>query len=62
MDEEWNETLRCPMCDKTGLASLFQGEDDEVPTVRTVPDGFKVVTVKNGIDFRCVGCEVAVKP
>jgi len=62
MDDEWNENLHCPLCRKTGLASLFQGEGDEVPTARTVSDGFKVVTVKYGIDFHCVDCEVAVKP
>ena len=54
MDEEWNENLHCPLCRKTGLASLFQSEGDEVPTARTVSDGFKVVTVKYGIDFHCV--------
>jgi hypothetical protein len=62
MDDEWNERLQCPLCHKIGMASLSQGEGDEAPTVRTVPDGFKVVTIKNGIDFHCVDCEVAVKP
>jgi hypothetical protein len=41
--DDWNEKLRCPNCGKTGMASLSQ-VDDHMPTVESLPDGFKVVT------------------
>jgi hypothetical protein len=62
MTEEWNEKLRCPSCRKTGVASLSQGERDNMPTVRCVPDGFKAVQTEYGPDFRCGTCDIAVDP
>ncbi|MDO8981472.1 MAG: hypothetical protein Q7V17_19820 [Afipia sp.] len=44
------------------MASLSQGESDEMPTVQSVPDGFKVVQTEYGPDFRCEGCDVAAEP
>jgi len=52
MTDEWNESLRCPTCGKTGIASLSQDNDD-APTVQSVPDGFKVVATQYGPDFLC---------
>ena len=62
MTDEWNEQLRCPHCRKTGMASLSQGEDDQTPSVLSVPDGFKVVQTEYGPDFQCGTCNVAVLP
>jgi hypothetical protein len=60
MQDLWFENLRCPICGKTGKASLSQDNGDE-PTVQLVPDGFKVVDTEHGPDFRCATCDVAVE-
>lgn len=61
--DEWNEQLRCPMCGKTGMASLSQDDDHEFATVRSVPDGFKIVVRRGGgPDFQCTMCNLAVMP
>jgi hypothetical protein len=62
MTDEWNEKLRCPICRKTGMASLSQGDGDETPTFRCVPEGFKVVETEHGGNFFCAVCDVAVDP
>jgi hypothetical protein len=62
MTDEWNEKLRCPSCGKTGMASLSQGDRDDMPTVHSVPDGFKAVQTEYGPDFRCGACDVPVDP
>jgi hypothetical protein len=62
MTDEWNEKLRCPKCGKTGMASLSQGDDADIPAVQSVPDGFKVVATLHGPDFQCTTCNVAVVP
>jgi hypothetical protein len=61
MTDEWNESLRCPRCGKTGMASLSQ-VDADTPTVHSVPDGFEVITTMHGPDFRCATCNVEVVP
>jgi hypothetical protein len=58
---EWNKKLRCPNCNKTGMASLSQ-VDADVPTIHVVPDGFKVVQTEFGPDFHCATCDVAAVP
>jgi hypothetical protein len=60
--DEWNEELRCPKCGKTGMASLSQGDDADIPTVHGIPDGFKVVAAQYGPDFHCTTCNIAVVP
>jgi hypothetical protein len=60
--DEWKEDLRCPECGKTGVASLSQGEDADMPTIHIVPDGFKIVTTQYGPDFYCVTCDIEVAP
>jgi hypothetical protein len=62
MKDEWNETLRCPVCHKTGMASLCQDEAADTPTVQRAADGFKVVDTAYGLNFHCESCDVAVKP
>jgi hypothetical protein len=62
MIEEWDEKLRCPSCRKTGVASLSQGERDNMPTVQSLSDGFRAVQTEYGPDFRCGTCDVAVDP
>jgi hypothetical protein len=62
MADAWNEDLRCPNCSKAGTASLSQGDNADVPTVHTVPDGFKVVHTPYGPDFRCATCDIPVEP
>ena len=61
MKDEWNESLRCPTCGKTGRASLSQDSGD-MPTVLSVPDGFKIVATRYGPNFQCTTCNVAVVP
>ena len=61
MKDEWNESLRCPICGKTGRASLSQDNGD-APSVLSVPDGFKIVATQYGPNFQCTTCDVAVKP
>jgi hypothetical protein len=60
--DQWTETLRCPICRKTGKASLTQGEHDEKPTVNSVPPGFKVVSKQHGLSFHCEDCDAEVLP
>src|SRR6266566_1559023 len=43
MKDKWNERLRCPICGNAGMASLWQDEDSETPTVQSVPSGFRIV-------------------
>jgi hypothetical protein len=62
MKDEWNETLRCPNCGKTGMASLCQDDGAEAPTTQTVPNGFKAVAGEYGPNFHCETCDVAVNP
>ena len=61
MVEDWYEKLRCPKCGKTGMASLVQPEAENLPAVKSVPDGFKVVKTLTGPDFRCETCNVRVE-
>jgi hypothetical protein len=62
MKDEWNERLRCPVCGNAGMASLYQDDGAETPTVQTVPNGFKVVAEQYGLNFNCETCDVAVQP
>ena len=62
MTDEWNEELRCPECGKTGVVSLSQGGGADIPTVHSVPDGFKVVSTQYGPDFHCRTCDIPVVP
>jgi hypothetical protein len=61
MIDEWNEQLRCPNCGTTGIAALYQGDDDNTPTVRGVSDGFGVVQADYGPKFHCGACDVPVE-
>jgi hypothetical protein len=62
MMDERNERLRCPICGKTGTASLFQDDDSDMPTVHSVPDGFEVIADRYGPGFQCTTCNVPVVP
>jgi hypothetical protein len=62
MSDEWNEELRCPECGKTGIASLSQASGDNMPTVQSVQDGFKVIATQYGPDFHCGTCNIPVAP
>jgi hypothetical protein len=62
MTDDWNERLRCPKCGKTGMASLTQSDDADIPTVYSVPDGFKIVATSYGPNFHCGTCNVPVLP
>jgi len=62
MKDAWTESLRCPICGKTGMASLWQGEDAETATVQRAPNGFKIVHTEYGPNFNCEACDVAVNP
>ncbi len=60
--DEWNEELRCPKCGVTGMAGLSQGDEADIPTVHSVPDGFEVIATQYGPNFYCTMCNVAVVP
>jgi hypothetical protein len=62
MADQWNEQLRCPQCHNTGTATLSQFKDANMPTVVSVPDGFKAVLTEYGPDFHCGTCNVPALP
>jgi hypothetical protein len=62
MQDEWTETLRCPSCEKTGIASLSQNDLDAPPSVHAVPDGFRVVDGEHGPNFFCEACGMEAEP
>jgi hypothetical protein len=62
MTDQWDEELRCPQCSNTGVVSLSQPKEAEVPIVKGVPDGFKVVQTEYGPDFRCGTCDIPAAP
>jgi hypothetical protein len=62
MADVWTEKLQCPKCGETGMASLSQADDSATPIATAVPDGFRVVSTENSLDFHCVRCGVAAKP
>jgi hypothetical protein len=41
MDDQWNEKLRCPRCNHTGVVGLSQPKGAYIPVVDIMPDGFK---------------------
>jgi hypothetical protein len=61
-DQNWTEFLRCGHCGKTGVAELSAGTGPYDDQADFVPPGFKVVPLKYGIGFLCVGCNIPVKP
>jgi hypothetical protein len=62
MTDQWNEELRCPLCRNTGMASLSQFKDANMPTVDYGPDGFKALQTEYGPDFHCATCNVPAAP
>jgi hypothetical protein len=62
MTDQWDETIRCPQCGNTGMASLSQFLDAMMPTVDRISDGFKAVLTDYGPDFHCRPCDIAVDP
>lgn len=62
MPDEWTERLRCSICRKTGTAILCQEEDTEIPSVLSVPCGFKVVSDRYGPNFFCQACDAPLLP
>jgi hypothetical protein len=62
MDDQWNEKLRCPACRKTGIVSLTQAENEDIPTVSKMAEGFEVVPTEHGPLFRCKACDMEADP
>jgi hypothetical protein len=62
MTDQWTETLRCHTCKNTGTASLSQEDGARMPTVLSVPNGFKVVLTEYGPDLHCGTCNIAAMP
>jgi hypothetical protein len=62
MTDQWDEKIHCPQCFKTGMASLSQFLDAQIPTVDRVTDGFKAIPTAFGPTFHCGACDVAVDP
>lgn len=60
--DQWTEQLRCPQCRRTGMVNLYQGRNDDTPTVDDLPEGFKIVITEYGPGFRCATCDVAAEP
>lgn len=58
--DRWDETLRCPVCGKQGVAQLWQYDgwsfkDDQETRVSHVPEGFNYSTDNGGFPkFFCV--------
>jgi hypothetical protein len=62
MTDQWNEQLQCPQCRQTGLVSLSQSADAEMPIVDRVSDGFKAIQTDYGPNFHCGACDIPVDP
>jgi hypothetical protein len=62
MADTWNETLRCPVCGKTGLARVSQHPTDETLAFECVPEGFMVVMGRYSPNFYCRRCDVPAEP
>ena len=62
MTDQWDEELRCPQCSNTGVVSLSHPKDAEVPNVKAVPDGFKIVQTEYGPEFHCGTCNIPAAP
>jgi hypothetical protein len=62
MTDHWNEQLRCPQCRNTGMVSLSQFKDADMPTVESITDGFKIMQTEYGPDFHCRTCNVPSAP
>ena len=59
---DWTEELRCPICGKTGVAGLSQDNEAAMPTVQSLPNGFKVVARRYAPNFECGARNVPVVP
>ena len=59
--DHWTELLICERCGETGVAELSASGAYE-DRADLVPAGFKVVPVKHGFRFYCVGCDIPAKP
>jgi hypothetical protein len=44
------------------MASLIQAENEDIPTVSNITDGFYVVPTRYGPSFRYNDCDVEVDP
>jgi hypothetical protein len=62
MIDQWNEVLRCPQCNNTGIASLSQFAEAPIPTVDSAPVGFMVVQSEYGPGFHCAACNIPAEP
>jgi hypothetical protein len=64
MIDQWTEKLECPRCGKVGSAELSQdmSDDNSVPIVRRVSEGFRVDQQAGAPVFYCQSCNVWVKP
>jgi hypothetical protein len=62
MTDHWNEALRCPKCNNTGIVSLSQFGDALTPTVDSIPDSFMAVHREYGPDFHCAACNIRAEP
>jgi hypothetical protein len=60
-DSSWTEYLRCPRCDQTGEAELFEVSLFQNQVVR-VSGGFEIYTDRRGSDFRCKACLAPAVP
>jgi hypothetical protein len=60
--DQWDETLRCPSCELTGIVSLSQDDSGIELTILWMPQGFKVVGTEFGPTFYCEACNILVDP
>jgi hypothetical protein len=62
MSGQWTERLQCPRCGASGLAQLFQADDEDTPRVVAV-EGFIATPTTSGVPmFRCTNCGSLAKP
>jgi hypothetical protein len=56
--DHWIENLACPDCKRTGVAQLSDADEHSLKIqVDGVPEGFKVVHLKHGVNFYCSSCD-----
>jgi hypothetical protein len=61
--DSWVENLRCPRCQKTGLARVSTADEYSWDVqMNSVPDGFKVIQCGDVRNFYCSPCNCPVEP
>ena len=62
MQDRWNEQLRCPVCDKIGVADMSLDDTGDTIIVDAISDGFRSIDTEYGPIFVCDTCDVEINP